>query len=122
MFKATSLINNYVNLYEKYFFEQIVNVKDKLKTRIQTGTDADSRKRANLVPDYKKPKPGDAPEIFKLKSQRSGKMNISNLTAKNIIARYNLKDFIPGKNEKQLSTSGIFIGYNPQMKSFYLKK
>jgi hypothetical protein len=49
-------------------------------------------------------------------------LNISNLTAQDIIKKYNLREFIPGKNLKQLSTSGIYIGYNPQQKSFYLKK
>ena len=122
MFTATNFINNYVNFYEKYFFEQIVKVQDKLKTRIQTGTDSDSRLHANLVPNYKKKDPNDAPEVDKLKKQRNGMLNISNLTAQDILKKYNLKDFKPGQNEKQLSTSGIYIGYNPQQKSFYLKK
>ena len=111
-----------MNLYEKYFFEQIVKVQDKLKTRIHTGTDADNRLHANLVPNYKKKNPNDCPEVDKLKKQRNGMLNISNLTAQDIIKKYNLRDFIPGKNFKQLSTSGIYIGYNPQQKSFYLKK
>ena len=119
---AAQLINNYVNLYEKYFFEQIVKVQDKLKSRTQTDTSADSRLHANLVPNYKKIKPGDAPEVDRLKKQTSGVTNISQQTAQDIIKQYNLKDFKPGQNEKQLSTSGIFIGYNPQQKSFYLKK
>lgn len=111
-----------MNLYEKIFFEQIVKVQDKLKTRTQTGTDSDSRLHANLVPNYKKKNPNDAPEVDKLKKQRNGTLNISNLTAQDIIKKYNLRDFKPGQNEKQLSTSGIFIGFNPQQKSFYLKK
>ena len=111
-----------MNLYEKYFFEQIVKVQDRLKTRIHTGTDADSRLHANLVPNYKKKNPNDCPEVDKLKKQKNGMLNISNLTAQDIIKKYNLKEFIPGKNLKQLSTSGIYIGYNPQQKSFYLKK
>lgn len=111
-----------MNLYEKIFFEQIVKVQDKLKSRTQTDTNSDSRTHANLVPNYKKIKPGDAPEIDRLKKQRSGILNISNLTAQNIVKKYNLKDFKPGQNIKQLSTSGIYIGYNPNQKSFYLKK
>lgn len=111
-----------MNLYEKIFFEQIVKVKDKLKSRTQTDTSADSRTHANLVPNYKKIKPGDLPEIDRLKKQRNGMMNISPQSARKIISRYNLKDFKPGVNVKQLSTSGIYIGYNPQQKSFYLKK
>ena len=111
-----------MNLYEKIFFEQIVKVQDKLKSRTQTDTNSDSRTHANLVPNYKKITPGDAPEVDRLKKQKSGTLNISNLTAQNIIKKYNLKDFKPGKNVKQLSTSGIYIGYNPNQKSFYLKK
>ena len=119
-----------MNLYEKYFFEQIVKVQDRLKTRIHTGTDADSRLlnrlhgggSANLVPNYLKKDPNDCPEVDKLKKQKNGMLTISNLTAQDIIKKYNLRDFIPGKNFKQLSTSGIYIGYNPQQKSFYLKK
>jgi len=111
-----------VNLYEKYFFEQIVKVQDKLKTRIHTGTDPDSRLHANLVPNVYKKNPNDCPEVDKLKKQKNGMLTISNLTAQDIIKKYNLRDFIPGKNFKQLSTSGIYIGYNPQQKSFYLKK
>ncbi len=122
MFTATDVINNYVNLYEKYFFEQIVKVQDKLKTRIQTGTDSDSRLHANLVPNYKKKDPNDSPEVDKLKKQTNGTLNISPQTAQDIIKKYNLQDFKPGQNVKQLSTSGIYIGYNPQQKSFYLKK
>ena len=111
-----------MNLYEKYFFEQIVKVQDSDKTRIHTGTDPDSRLHANLVPNYKKKNPNDCPEVDKLKKQKNGMLTISNLTAQDIIKKYNLRDFIPGKNFKQLSTSGIYIGYNPQQKSFYLKK
>ena len=122
MFTATNFINNYVNFYEKYFFEQIVKVQDKLKTRIHTGTDADSRLHANLVPNYKKKNPNDSPEVDKLKKQRDGILNISQQAAQDIIRKYNLKDFKPGENIKQLSTSGIYIGYNPQQKSFFLKK
>ena len=111
-----------MNFYEKYFFEQIVKVQDKLKTRIHTGTDADSRLHANLVPNYKKKNPNDSPEVDKLKKQRDGILNISQQAAQDIIRKYNLKDFKPGENIKQLSTSGIYIGYNPQQKSFFLKK
>ena len=111
-----------MNLYEKYFFEQLVKVQDKLKSRTQTDTNADSRLHANLVPNYKKIKPGDAPEVDKLKKQRSGISNISTQTAQDIIKKYKLTDFKPGENVKQLSTSGIYIGYNPQQKSFFLKK
>ena len=111
-----------MNLYEKYFFEQIVKVQDKLKTRIHTGTDPDSRLHANLVPNVYKKDPNDCPEVDKLKKQKNGMLTISNLTAQDIIKKYNLRNFIPGKNFKQLSTSGIYIGYNPQQKSFYLKK
>ena len=111
-----------MNLYEKYFFEQIVKVQDSDETRIQTGTDPDSRLHANLVPNYKKKNPNDCPEVDKLKKQKNGMLTISNLTAQDIIKKYNLRNFIPGKNFKQLSTSGIYIGYNPQQKSFYLKK
>ena len=72
-----------MNLYEKYFFEQIVKVQDKLKTRIHTGTDADNRLHANLVPNYKKKNPNDCPEVDKLKksaaefSKLAGKAKLS---------------------------------------------
>jgi hypothetical protein len=111
-----------VNLYEKHFFEQIVNVKDKLQTRTQTDTSADNRLHANLVPNYKKIAPGDTPEISSLKKQRSGNVNISPETAQKIIADYKLS-FEPGKTQpKQLSTSGIYLGYNPASRTFFLKK
>jgi hypothetical protein len=100
----------------------MVKVKDRLKTRIHTGTDADNRPHVNLVPNYLKKDPNDCPEVDKLKKQKNGKLTISNLTAQDIIKKYNLRKFIPGENLKQLSTSGIYIGYNPQQRSFYLKK
>ena len=112
-----------MNLYEKYFFEQIVKLEDPSNSRTQKGytNDAD-RLHLNLVPNYKKKNPNDCPEVDKLKKQKNGMLTISNLTAQDIIKKYNLRDFIPGKNFKQLSTSGIYIGYNPKQKSFYLKK
>lgn len=103
----------------------MVRLKDISNSRTQKGNTDDSKRKgfhANLVPNYKKKNPNDCPEVDKLKKQKNGMLTISNLTAQDIIKKYNLRDFIPGKNLKQLSTSGIHIGYNPDQKSFYLKK
>lgn len=114
-----------MTLYEKIFYGSSgkVHIKDPTKTRTQIGhTDVDSRKSANIVPNYKKPLPGDIPCVSRIRMSPPGNsIDISDIDGKNVLNKYKLFDFIPGKEKSINSKSPIKIGYDLRRKTFYLR-
>lgn len=77
----------------------------------------------SIVADMHKKKKGDTNQVHNLKKQKFGGSPIANNKAMEIITRYNLDiNKIKSGQERQLSTSGIKIGFNPQTNTFYLSK
>lgn len=116
-----------MTLYEKTFWGSSgkVEIKNPEKTRTQIGhTNDGNRLHVNLVPNYKKPLPGDIPCISKMRMSPPGStIDISELDGKQVINKYGLVDFVPGKGTKRInSNSPIRIGYDLRRKTFYLEK
>lgn len=77
----------------------------------------------SMVADMHKKKKGDTNAVHNLKKQKTGGAVITNDKAMEIINRYNLDiNKIKSGHPRQLSTSGISIGYNTQTNTFYLHK
>jgi len=114
-----------VTIYEKIFYGSSgkVHVKDPSKTRTQIGhTDADTRKNANIVPNYRKPLPGDLPCVSKMRMSPPGNnIDISEWEGKDVLKKYELHDFVPGKEKSINSKSPIKIGYDLKRQTFYLR-
>lgn len=63
------------------------------------------------------------PAVYNLKKQAGGTISIPEDRARTLAASYGLQmDKIMGGYPRQLSTSGIELGYDPQSNTFYLRK
>lgn len=83
----------------------------------------DLTKSIGIVAQMHKRKAGETIPVHNLKKQVSGGTPLTPQRASQIIAQYGLDvNKIRNGQPRQLSTSGIKIGYNPQTNSYYLTK
>lgn len=115
---------------ENVNFKSFMGITNKRGPRHQSLTaginkivNADPSKSLGIVAQMHKRKKNETVPVHNLKKQVGGGTPISDQKANEIIARYNLNvDKIRSGEPRQLSTSGIEIGFNPQTNSYYLRK
>jgi hypothetical protein len=115
---------------ENLNFKDFTNISNKRGPRHQSLTagvnklvNAEPGKSISMVAQMHKRKPTDSVPVHNFKKRENSLGPISTDEAMEIISRYNLNiEKIRNGESRELSTSGIKIGFNPQANTFYLSK